>query len=320
MTTENSDLIENIINEKILLETKNLADLDNKDLENLGLIILNSFYQEKEIYINSIESNIKDEYKGRENDISYNNFKEDFIKKQDKIIIMENHLQGAIQRALTVYKNIKYNKRQQEEIRKCQQIKDLKYDNLKFKTNLIQISIIFFSTIITFLESVKSIFSLSDNVTITIISVLLSMYIGLVMAVSRFFKYDDNKEVLTKLDEKQTFAINRLAYRNELLERYLPITRFTNQDNIVKLIDEFSKDGLDEIISQTYQEYDMNLTFTEKLDYTDNWIELKKKDLIQLKKSNELINKPIQKMNNDEDKNTQVEMTQVETTQKNIDV
>ena len=154
----------------------------------------------------------------------------------------------------------------------------------------------------------------------TIISVLLSMYIGLVMAISRFFKYDDNKEVLMKLDEKQTFAINRLAYRNELLERYLPITRFTNQDNIVKLIDEFSKDGLDEIISQTYQEYDMNLTFTEKLDYTDNWIELKKKDLIQLKKSNELINKPIQKMNNDEDKNTQVEMTQVETTQKNIDV
>ena len=146
------------------------------------------------------------------------------------------------------------------------------------------------------------------------------MYIGLVMAISRFFKYDDNKEVLMKLDEKQTFAINRLAYRNELLERYLPITRFTNQDNIVKLIDEFSKDGLDEIISQTYQEYDMNLTFTEKLDYTDNWIELKKKDLIQLKKSNELINKPIQKMNNDEDKNTQVEMTQVETTQKNIDV
>ena len=320
MTTENSDLIEKIIDEKILLETKNLADLDNKDLENLGLIILNSFYQEKEIYINSIESNIKDEYKGRENDISYNNFKEDFIKKQDKVIIMENHLQGAIQRALTVYKNIKYNKRQQEEIRKCQQIKDLKYDNLKFKTNLIQLSIIFFSTIITFLESVKSIFSLSDNVTITIISVLLSMYIGLVMAISRFFKYDDNKEVLMKLDEKQTFAINRLAYRNELLERYLPITRFTNQDNIVKLIDEFSKDGLDEIISQTYQEYDMNLTFTEKLDYTDNWIELKKKDLIQLKKSNELINKPIQKMNNDEDKNTQVEMTQVETTQKNIDV
>jgi len=64
----------------------------------------------------------------------------------------------------------------------------------------------------------------------------------------------------------------------------------------------------------------MNLTFTEKLDYTDNWIELKKKDRIQLKKSNELINKPIQKMNDNEDKNIQVEMTQVETTQKNIDV
>lgn len=162
------------------------------------------------------------------------------------------------------------------------------------KINNIQLSVIFLSIALTFLESLHNILEI-DNIAFSIIPIVISGYISFVTAIGRFFKYEDNKETLVKLDEKQSFIINRLAYREVLLKRILPITRFSDQGKINNMLElDFTKDGLDEMISQTYQEYDINMSYTDKLQYKEEWIEMKKRDVQQ-----QLSSKTLQKKEKD---------------------
>ena len=56
----------------------------------------------------------------------------------------------------------------------------------------------------------------------------------------------------------------------------LPITRFSDQKKINNMIElDFTKDGLDEMISQTYQEYDINMSYTDKIQYKKEWLGMK---------------------------------------------
>ena len=134
---------------------------------------------------------------------------------------------------------------------------------------------------------------------------------------SRFLKYEDNKETLVKLDEKQSFIISRLALREIKLRKILPITRFTIQDKINEIIEiDFDKDGLDEMISQTYQEYDINMSYTDKLEYKKEWLNMKEKDVHQQNDSKKLqilekeIKKLYDKSQNNEETKEDTEETQ----------
>ena len=229
---------------------------------------------------------------------------------------------SGIQKAQKVKKFIDDNDKQKDKIKKCKQIKGLKYNDLKIKINIIQLSVIFFSIILTFLESLQNILEI-ENITFSIIPIVISGYISFVTAISRFLKYEDNKETLVKLDEKQSFIISRLSLREFKLRKILPITRFTIQEKINEIIElDFDKDGLDEMISQSYQEYDINMSYTDKLKYKKEWLIMKDKDVQQQHNSKSLLQleKEIKKMYKSKNNQKEKEIGYIEEKQNNQNI
>lgn len=141
----------------------------------------------------------------------------------------------------------------------------LKYQNVKMKINFIQLSVLVFSTAITFIESLKEHFALSE-VSSTIIPIVLSTYIALVLAISRFYRFEEQKENLSKLFEKHAFVINRIKYKTRVVKANLPVLPKSDKQ-INDILTSFEKDGLDEVITQSMQEMDSLLPLREKLHF-----------------------------------------------------
>lgn len=278
--------------EKQLLYQKNLTELSDVDLDKLGLICVDSFMEEKNRYVSAysvLEENKKEysEIENKEN-LSYDKFIENKLSIDEKYNTIMDHFNGAIQKSLKIFKNIKDLNNNKRKIKKYKQMKELKYNDLRAKINGIQISIIFFSTVITFFESIKSMVNIRGDF-YELVPIVLSTYIGLAMAVSRFYKFDDRREALMKLDEKQSMVLSKITSRLNLLNKIIPVTRYSKQDDINTLLyDEFKKDGLEELITQISQEYDLNISYTEKIKYKEEWLELRKKDMDQHKESKRL--------------------------------
>ena len=87
-------------------------------------------------------------------------------------------------------------------------ILSLKYDNIAFKINIIQISVIVFSTLITFIETLNSVYELSIFVG-TVLPILFASYIAIILSIMRFFKMDDKKETIGKTLENFSYIINK---------------------------------------------------------------------------------------------------------------
>ena len=278
------------------------------ELDEEGFIYNASFYEEANTYIIKKESDLQVNFSKIKNGEKYFDKYDEFKKNElnndkDYIKIITHHM-GAVQKAQKIKKFFQENDKQKEKMKRYKQIKGLKYNTFKFRINIIQLSVIFLSIILTFLESLQNLLNIKD-ITFSIIPIIISGYISFVTAMSRFLKYEDTKETLIKLDEKQSFIISRLTLREIRLRKMLPITRFTIQDKINEIIElDFDKDGLDEMITQTYQEYDINMSYTDKLYYKKIWLEMKEKDVYQKGNSKNLqkLEKQIKKMyDNDSD-------------------
>jgi len=87
-------------------------------------------------------------------------------------------------------------------------ILSLKYDNIAFKINIIQISVIVFSGLITFIETLNSLYELSIFVG-TVLPILFASYIAIILSIMRFFKMDDKKETIGKTLENFSYIINK---------------------------------------------------------------------------------------------------------------
>ena len=289
------------------------------ELDKEGFIYNASFYEEIDTYVITKEYEIKEKFskleEGNEYYGKYEEFKIYSLNNDSKYVKIITHHMGAVQKAQKVKKFIEDNDKQKDKMKRYKQIKGLKYNDLKIRINIIQLSVIFLSIILTFLESLQNILEI-ENITFSIIPIVISGYISFVTAMSRFLKYEDNKETLVKLDEKQSFIISRLALREIRLRKILPITRFTIQDKINEIIEiDFDKDGLDEMISQTYQEYDINMSYTDKLEYKKEWLNMKEKDVHQQNDSKKLqiLEKEIKKLYNKSQNNEETKEDTEET-------
>lgn len=161
--------------------------------------------------------------------------------------------------------------------RYVKEILGLQYESLKSKINVIQISVIVLSTLITFLESIKEKLGLQTALYMTVIPIVCSTYIALILAISRFYKLDDKKEYLYKLNEKLALIISRLQHRRMTLAKLLPVTyKWDKQDfdALYKQIADFDKDGLDDMISNVRQECEVIQTMREQIKYKNDWIKL----------------------------------------------
>jgi hypothetical protein len=132
-------------------------------------------------------------------------FTEDVIETENNLIYTQNKIQN-------------YKKDQQY---RCKQIKksvdiasknkailSLKYDNVSFKINCIQISVIVVSALITFIETLNALYELHIFVG-SVMPILFATYIAIVLSIMRFFKMDDTKETLGKTLENFSYIINK---------------------------------------------------------------------------------------------------------------
>ena len=172
-------------------------------------------------------------------------------------------------------------------LRQNQRMLSLKYHRLRWKYDFVQISVIAVASCITFIESANQYFSLPSFFT-TIFPIMLSTYIGFVIAVVRFYKWDDTKESLTKVNEKLAVVINRLWQKIKFgtLHKNIEPTIDWMQyfEHITTALDDYEKDGLDDSVIQLKQEIDIIINYQEKLYYKNILANLSLKDAVIQKK------------------------------------
>jgi len=167
----------------------------------------------------------------------------------------------------SVGKNIK-------EYKKAKSIMVLKSQYIGAIINRVQISIIFVSSTITLFESIKSNFII-PGFYLTLIPIVLSTYIAIILAISRFYKFDTKKENIKKVEEKFSYIINRLRYKRRKVINFDFACEELPQWKI--LIENFNKDGLEEMITKTIEESDSLLTLKEYTYYHKIYNKIKTK-------------------------------------------
>lgn len=272
--------------QKTLLFQKNITELSGEELDRMGLIIHSRFEEKKKRYLAKNEILILEKFneysKKHDCTLSLEDFRNNENTLDQEYLKLCDEYNNAKQKAIKILDIMKKTDEEKEKIKRYKQIKGLKYNKLKYYLNYIQISVILGSTAISLIETLQSTLDLGQNITLTLLPIGISTYIGLILAVTRFFKFEDHKETLMKLDEKQSIVINRLNYRYKQLLKYIPISPTSRFEEIDQLIDvDFNKDGLNEMISETYQEYDINMSFIDKLIYKRQWLRLKILDINQ---------------------------------------
>lgn len=227
--------------------------------------------------------------------LDYQNYVIQDASTSEVYLNRESLKRKCINIARTMRKTYEKNKDDLEDFKHDKELTGLKYSNVRTKVNFIQITVIIASTIITFLETMKDKLQLTNNISMTIAPILLSTYIGLALAISRFYKLDDHKEELCKLDEAQSFVISGLRHRMRDIELMKPLycdkdidKRYkksidTNEieeinpeklknmleyfNVIEKNIEDQSKDGLEETISNCKQKFDLVMNLSERVYY-----------------------------------------------------
>lgn len=161
---------------------------------------------------------------------------------------------------------------------------ELKYHELTSKIGWIQISIIIASTAITFIQTADGVFVFPESYITTIVSISLSTYVALVLAISRFFKFDESKEQIVNLLSTFALYINKLKIRKQILIDHnfdyykRNIDHEYNEWN--KLKDIFEKDGSAELKVSIDNEIDMLLTKKDELKYREEMITLQLQEFI----------------------------------------
>ena len=190
--------------------------------------------------------------------IIYDSFLYENKSEEQKNYLISTHMKLENQKNLLKKYELKF--------KNNKSIVGLKYQSVKVKIDFIQISVIFISTLTTFIEALKEHLMISEFIT-TILPVICSSYIALILAVSRFYKFEDMKENLSKLFEKNAFVINRLKYKLRMIDSLLPIDpsgKFEEIDTFTRNID---SDGLQEVITQAFQETDVAIVYKDRLYY-----------------------------------------------------
>ena len=180
---------------------------------------------------NNVTSSVMEiDKKGSENNqILSNTLCEDsnsqmLYKETREFNIFKNELESLINNNLYILKECKSNKR----------LLDIRYAELAKKVSYIQISVIVLSTLSGFLQSTKEYFYIPDNV-VSVSGISISTYISLILSVSKYYKFDEDKESIHNLREKYGNLHNKIEYRMDILGPYTNYKLWEHQDVIMKL-------------------------------------------------------------------------------------
>ena len=160
---------------------------------------------------------------------------------------------------------------------------ELKYHELSSKIGWIQISIIVASTGITFVQTVDGLHPISYYI-LSIIIISLSTYVALILAISRFFKLDEQKESIVNLLSTFAMYINKLKARQQILIdhqfNYYKRDIDYEYSEWLKVKDTFEKDGSSELKINIDNQIDMLLTKKDILKYKEEMLRLQLQEFI----------------------------------------
>jgi len=138
-------------------------------------------------------------------------------------------------------------------------ILSFKYASLMSRINFIQVSVIFVSTSITFIETIKSQYEYKGGMW-DLIPIILATYIALITAILRFFKWEDQKEEISKSKENHIFIINKFIKTKNSIEM-IEINK-DNIENWTNLVSTYESDTFDNYIN-------IRETFDSIMNYKD---------------------------------------------------
>ena len=173
--------------------------------------------------------------------------------------------------------------------RKNKALLSLKYDDISSKINFVQVSVIIISTGITFLETLKSKYTINEDVG-TILPIVFSTYIALILAIVRFFKLDEKKEDISKTVQNYNFIINKLRKTLNTLELFE--INDNNMENWKNICSNYENDTYDFIVS-TREAFDNIMPFKHVNYYKKKY----RKILLDYR----FINKELKMINNNKD-------------------
>ena len=150
-------------------------------------------------------------------------------KDSKEFTIFQNELQSLINNNLFILKECKTSKR----------LLDVKYSDLNSTINYIQISVIVLSTLSGFLQSTKNYFDTAESI-VSVSGISISTYISLILSVSKYYKYDEQKERIQTLREKYANLHNKIEYRMDVLGPHTKENLWEHQ-NVVEKLEEWSK-------------------------------------------------------------------------------
>ena len=196
-------------------------------------------------------------------DLSLNNI----INERQKLIVEHKNLEIGYKVALEQQGNlVELYKTLISRYRENNAILIFKKNDIQRKINYIQLSVIFISAIITLFETIKPTISqyVSESI-LMIFPIALSTYIGLVLAIGRFFKFDTKNEQIIKLIEKYSFIINKFVQKKDKAANF--DFKFKNVKKWDELLEIEEKDNITDIILKASEERDIVLTPKEHVFY-----------------------------------------------------
>jgi len=157
-----------------------------------------------------------------------------------------------------------------------------KYRNLQYKINFVQLSIIFVSSISTFLQAIKSEFKMAAFVT-DLVFIIVSSYTALILAVSRFLKWETQKEEISKLIVNYAQVVNKIRHQLRKIRNIDIELRDTLWQDI---LEELDKDNIEADITKFNTQLDTIMSANDKVYYQNKLQHLKVKGFINSKYDN----------------------------------
>ena len=252
--------------------------------------------------LTSLDDNLKKEY----NDKQHN--RKNMLKKVQELQIdyrvaleQQKNLSKQLNDSIQVYKE-------------KNAVLIFKKKSLQYVINSIQISIIVVSSVITLFEAIqgtvlKSVMANATDVEsfpFIIFPIVCSSYIGLVLAIGRFFKFDTKNEQIIKLIEKYSFIINKLRQkRSKYMDFDFKIHDVAEWKKTLSILE---KDSLDDIIMKANEECDLILTPNQYTHYKKKYTKTRMKDLLERKNYDELTDIIIHNSENTDQKDITLQM------------
>ena len=153
----------------------------------------------------------------------------------------------------------------------CRLVLYLKYENLSCKISAVQVIVIFASTVITFIETLKEQINLTDN-QLRVVAISLSTFIALCLSITRYLKMEETKENIYKLLQNFSIVEKDLTtleskFKNSIenKEKHRQVYDIIQNEEKSKILEE--KTRIFKNFTESITQYNTILSFNEIIYY-----------------------------------------------------